>query len=122
MSNEEQFQEKRAGLITRSAYVLTNDIKAVALYRSMLGIISMLLLGMVSYFGDRIVRSQDDLRTDVSQVRIDIVELKRHSENADGATIKSDERINDLDTRLNTLDKNVIELQTNMNFVLRKVK
>ena len=105
---------------TKTAYVLSNDITAVALYRLVAVGLGTLMISLVAYYGNRTVVQQDDFRRDISSIQRDAVRMM-------AMQMAMQVQVDDLrqhgagvDARLNAADTAIAALGAQMNFVTRR--
>lgn len=65
--------KKKVSPVTKAAWFLANEDNTVALYRTLIGFLIMVVMGLLAYFGNGLFKGQQDVaqKVDVGIVKLD---------------------------------------------------
>ncbi len=109
---------KREPFSRKAAYVLANDVTAVAIYRLVSTVFGIILLGMVGYFSQRVISFEDDMRGKISGMSSDIMSLRERSAVLETALDMSNKRTDRIIDRVNISDKSIAALEARVDFLM----
>lgn len=96
--------------LRKFAWHAASDITWVALYRSAVGVLLALIVGMIGWQSNRIITKQDDLSKQVGELKTDISVEQTRVMSLAAAVAKNATAIHDEEKRLNRTNDRQIEM------------